>query len=65
MNSAFLKKKVSFEVYRYKVDSIVDASLDALAHLTAVTPEFRELEQIRLEACRLATYLDYFSVGGN
>ena len=57
------KEKVSFEVYRYKVDSIVDASLDALAHLTAVTPEFRELEQIRLEACRLATYLDYFSVG--
>ena len=54
---------MSFEVYRYKVDSIVDASLDALAHLTAVTPEFRELEQIRLEACRLATYLDYFSVG--
>jgi thiol-disulfide isomerase/thioredoxin len=57
------KEKVNFEVYRYKVDSIVDASLDALAHLTAVTPEFRELEQIRLEAYRLATYLDYFSVG--
>ena len=57
------KEKVSFEVYRYKVDSIVDASLDALAHLTAVTPEFQELEQIRLEAYRLATYLDYFSVG--
>lgn len=28
-----------------------------------MTPEFRELEQIRLEAYRLATYLDYFSVG--
>ena len=46
------KEKVSFEVYRYKVDSIVDASLDALAHLTAVTRQlsnYDDAPEVKLE----------------
>lgn len=57
------KDAVAFEVYRDKIDSLATARLQELEALTVVDAGFKELETVRVKACRLNVYLDYFSVG--
>ena len=53
----------TFDECRIKIDSLIGVRLQELNRLTKVDDRFRELEAIRVKACQVQIYLDYFSYG--
>ena len=53
----------TFDECRIKIDSLIGVRLQELNRLTKVDDRFRELETIRVKACQVQIYLDYFSYG--
>lgn len=57
------KKIPTFDKCRIKADSLIEVRLQELNDLTQVDDQFRELEAIRVKACQVQIYLDYFLYG--
>ncbi|HJA14685.1 MAG TPA: TlpA family protein disulfide reductase [Candidatus Butyricimonas faecavium] len=56
-------KRATFDECRLKADSLIEVRLQELNNLTTVDDQFRELETIRIKACQVQIYLDYFLYG--
>ncbi|WP_455510399.1 TlpA family protein disulfide reductase [Butyricimonas paravirosa] len=56
-------KRPTFDECRIKADSLIEVWLQELRNLTTVDNQFRELEAIRVKACQVQIYLEYFFYG--